>query len=145
MTQAEKLEALLKKATKNGYHTPDDMIFLPNWGKSAPLNSLQFADDYKDVWHIPIEVVIFNKNFARALFPKGKYIFGQLIPNDWEVDPPILQTQGYFRWFTPADVNKSYCMVTTLIELDAADYHLQQAVIADDPIDYMYKEVFGGE
>lgn len=60
-------------------------------------------------------VLIFNHDFAKALFGEEE--------EGTEFIEGVYGEQSKRRW----------------------QYHLQQAVIADNPIDYMYGVVFGGE
>jgi hypothetical protein len=130
MTQAEKLEALVRKAIEGGW----DMFqhrkhSIPPWYIVAggqmptpkvvetwvPKDSLLICgwEDYYFVW----EHVIFNHQFARALFGEKSVAHSGIMKSGKFTNP-----QPY----------------------SAYKLHLQQAVISDDPIDYMYKIVFGG-
>lgn len=102
-TQAEKLEALIRRANNNGY-------------TSYPSSWAEY-----EAWDIdkPYTTFIFNHDFARALFgEKPEYGIKRYGP-------------------TP----------NTITRQDAGEFvpwqfHLQQAVISDNPVDYMYKVVF---
>ncbi|SRR6266496_112978 len=110
MTQAEKLEALVRKATKGGW----DDVLLDSW-EYNPWNHELNEETYEQYDPRPIYSFLFNHDFARALF-------GAKMVRHLEVD------EDGNTW-----------QFSTL----AYQYHPMQAVIADDPIEYLYRAVFG--
>lgn len=156
LSRAEKLEALVRKAFENGWegfgHCRGAVLpwYIVSAGQMptpkvveswVPDNSLLIAgiDDYYFVW----QTVIFDADFARALF-------GEKTERLWKCP-----ACGYsFEWYKHNEDNQ-YCPSdgrklkdTTEVakyEEHPWQHHLQQAVISHDPIDCMYKEVFGDE
>lgn len=124
MTQAEKLEALVRRAFENSWegfgHCRGAVLpwYIVSAGQMptpkvveswVPKNTLLIAglDDYYFVW----ERVLFDREgVARALFGDGPY---------YKLNDP------------KRTVRKLW------------EHELQQAVISKDPIGYMYKAVFG--
>lgn len=102
MTQAEKLETLVRRAVENDFK-PRFFSWVPEDEKALVSYWLK-RDQYMSV--------IFNHDFARALFGKD------MLNSKGEVVPNAPGT-----WY-PA---------------------LMEAVISDNPIDYMYEAVFGGK
>lgn len=138
MTNAQKLEALIERAIEGGWRMfgfrVDD--YIPPWyivkggqmptpkvvEKWVPADSLLICDmdDHYYVW----EHFIFNKDFARALFKRLP-----MEPMVYEgIEPRLGLYQGDKR-------------IVFLGE--PAMFHLQQAVVSDNPIDYYYEQVFG--
>lgn len=117
LSTAEKLEALMLHAQKAGYHYGDEhMSMLTGYTKPRPVGSIQFYDGkLSDVMHVPYQAILFNHDFARALF--GEEEDGTELLNGVYGEQPKRRMH----------------------------YHLQQAVISDDPVSYMYKEVFGDQ
>lgn len=122
MTQAEKLEALVRKAAGQSWVYP---------GKEIGLDldrDMRFSDNRMiwtgDDWWSWQEI-IFNHGFARALFGDG--------PN------------CAYCGFGPHMMHPRPCIEGSNIWPYLWEHHLQQAVVSDDPIDYMYKAVFGEE
>lgn len=130
MSDAEKLEALVRKAVEGGwdsYGWPDWAV----WGEDTIMfyDKSQEHDHTKMVQHgneLELSTIIFNHDFARALFGNDHVDCDcshececqcAICRNGWDVLP--------------------------LGELHSWQHHLQQAVISPDPIDYMYKAVFG--
>jgi hypothetical protein len=127
MTQAEKLEALVAHAFERGYvewwvhhvANPDltgwieDDIYFWTYNKGE-FAGQPIEDD------VPVYSVIFNKDFARALFGEHDIAVesGENIPLNGK-------------------------RLSLLQKVPACDYHRQQAVISDNPIDYYYRKVFG--
>jgi hypothetical protein len=120
MTQAEKLEALVRKAVEKGL---DQYAF-----HSLPITSFHIDIEVglfgkfvsNDGEEIDVATVIYSKDFARALFGE-EYID---LPYD------------YF-----GDTREDYEFGDVLPEYPW-QLHTQQAVISSDPIGYMYKVVF---
>lgn len=112
MTQAEKLSKLIQKAIDGGWE-PEEWV----QGPQHLTQSLMQMDK--------VNTVIFNHGFAKALWGDNVYyttyrdMFGSTVSKD---DPKAIKghANGLPKW----------------------QYRLQQMVIADDPIDYMYKAVF---
>jgi hypothetical protein len=70
--------------------------------------------------------VIFNHDFARALFGNAGMV--------------LIETG---EWITKKE-NDNHRNQWVIGSLSCFQYHLQQAVISDNPIKYMYEAVFGG-
>lgn len=118
MTDAQKLQALIRKAS---------------WFKATDSWNVEVINDRLFVgteteWHTDEDFglakhmyswqeIIFDKDFARALFDNSKY-----------------ECCDY-----------STCEGNREVPLQWWQHKLQQAVISDNPIDYMYKEVFSNE
>lgn len=62
------LEKAIQKAIDGGWKHRNGWTYLANYRKKAPLNSVQFADETGEVWHMPVETLIFNHDFAKALW-----------------------------------------------------------------------------
>lgn len=116
MTQAEKLEALANKATENGFNDIHGGYKVTASYNQAGSVSLKYWAATGAMFRSD-QFSIFDHNFARALFGE------ELI----EIDKMLTEMGNKFP------VKQSACC-----------YHLQQAVISDDSIDYMYKAVFEG-
>lgn len=111
MTQAEKLKALVRRAVACGWDgiadsTPDRLLF--------------YQVGETDVFARSAEQIIFNHDFARALFGEQEF-------------------QGLDAVIASEDA------FTGVKRTHYWQCHLQQAVISNDPIDYMHKAVFGDE
>lgn len=118
MTQAEKLEALVRRAIEGGFSF-GKQYYGQYIGTAEPAVLLfKVPDDtLRMPWAVPL---LADHDFARALFgeePKRRY--------------DLYEGNGY-----SADEAGQ-------VDLLNFQYHLQQAVISSDPIDYMYKAVFG--
>jgi hypothetical protein len=124
MTRVKKLEALIQKAIDGGWDF-DGLLAPMDPGKYEVI--APFGGDYLRIkttsWSGEesfenINAVIYSKNLAKALWGNGEIsICGNSAPFDDVV------TGREVAW----------------------QYHLQQAVIAEDPISYMYEAVFGKE
>src|SRR5882757_9495691 len=121
MTQAEKLEALVRRAVELGFK-PDSFSWIPE-DEQALIDYWFTADNYK--------AVIFNHDFARALFGE-KFVCAR---DGQEVDQEEAKDTS---WRVSCDYeNGDYTFA-----VEAFKYHLKKAVISKDPIDYMYEAVF---
>lgn len=142
MTSAEKLEALVRRNIENGWNQGWHQDKRTKW----PPDNLKVEESYGDQgetgWYVWIghslhklcdscgcEDLIFNHDFARALFGE-ELIEYQYCYNgtDGNVYPEYLFSRDGETPYT----------------VPAFEYHLQQAVIADDPISYFYDAIFGG-
>lgn len=114
---AKKLEALVRKArTIPGEYTDKFKALEKITVSNAVLDYCFYALE-TNLWHF----IIFNHDFARALFGDVKIeVYGGL----WTKDMP-----------KPTTIE--------LHQVDAYLHHLQQAVISEDPIGYMYNEAIG--
>lgn len=116
MTQAEKLEALVRRGIKRGLQAEtvkieNGYIVLKTWKGHK--------DNCRNDAYRSLEILFDQKlGLARALF--GEY--------------------GPCSFYVPA--HEPYDEPDSI---EYFQYRLQQAVISDDPIDYMYKVVFGDE
>lgn len=124
LSQAEKLEALIRKAIDSGW-TPGS----PGWAIRG--NGIYYIGDVT-ITREDFATLIFNHDFARALFGE-----------DVLQNPTRLQDGTYRSGDTYLDEKEQLIKVKPL--LLAWQYHLQQAVISNVPIDHMYKAVFGDE
>ena len=113
MTQSEKLEALLNRAVSNGWKVEGEFKHIRKTLDDELI--VTFTYKHRDFIHSAASIII-DHEFAKALFGNEMY---------WTAHPG---KSGYKR---------------NEFEIPAYKMHLQQAVIAPDPIDYMYKEVFG--
>lgn len=117
MTEAEKLEALVQKAIDRGWSHP-----LFKDGVSISANESDISIGYEDatseyvmdVWNI--KEILFNHDFSEFLWGSKSYCHMARLSGDNVV--------GKVR------------------VIPLWQYHLQQAVISADPIDYMYRAVF---
>lgn len=114
MTQAAKLEALVRRAVECGLKGPIPYANLDADTKYTFIRS----EGLVEVLTAPKPISqrwlfgIFNHDFARALFGEEPCEFDSMM---------IVMQSPPVEWI----------------------YHLQRAVISDNPMDYMYKAVFG--
>lgn len=116
MTEAEKLEALIRKAVDGGFYEFAGGMFGKPEFVVLPEDRFGHIKVHVKDWpseYYSAEAIIFNKDFTRALFGEEP---------EYEMD--LYRPEGY------------------QINLKNFEWHLQQAVISDDPIDYMYHAVF---
>lgn len=114
MSDALKLEALVRRATENGWEGRRFFV------GSSPEN--QAANHYEIWTHYSKNDFLFNHDFARALFGDEPSPYGKV----WQrIEPGKGVEYAVQNGYVPA-----------------WQYHLQQAVISEDPIGYMYKAVF---
>lgn len=156
MTQAEKLEALVRRAIKRGWDYPNhdhlEKVSYPDDGKVRRIAwhvddvfifwvALEYMDD--DVpnewrggagWKYECNTIIFNHDFARALFGETEICFECTelrMENDYLVNSEYgCDNEDYYEHHKTGK---------------AFHYHLQQAVIGKDPIGYMYEVVYPQE
>jgi hypothetical protein len=121
MTQAEKLKALARKAVENGWDGVAD---------STPGALVFFQIGEIDILARSEEQIIFNHGFARALFGE-EYIDIKSGANNKDKVVPAPQGMS-------DEELKVYYWKTF-------EYHLQQAVISKDPVQYFYEQVFPNE
>lgn len=128
MTQADKLQALLQKAIEGGWpwelnpkQKPKDI-----WIMLLPRPLKRGSRGYILRHEIDAPLVIFNHDFAKALW-------GEKFLEEME-EPWVIRAQQDLWSGGP----EYFEFGGTIWQ-----YHLQQAVIADDPIGYMYRAVFG--
>lgn len=118
MTDTKKLDALVKKACENGFYSFADGAFGDPEFTIEPRDAYEHSKIYvkghDKYWSW--EWVIFNHGFARALFG------------------------GCTDTCT---VQNNSLNVKQVIDMNGWRYNLQQAVISDNPIEYMYEIVFG--
>lgn len=164
MTQAEKLEALVHKAIDGGFDLELNTGYA-TWiivGTNIRVANRQ-SENYVSKSHYDMHSyqLIFSHAFARALFGEekkewlGKYSWYSLYEQDGYtfkdaqelLDSWIYQGGGpkpttvELEELPKEGVKASGGMIEKLIETTnkGLKYHLQQAVISDDPIDYMYQ------
>lgn len=125
MTQSEKLEALVQKAIDNGYLKDRSPVIkkIPGW----PVTVIHMSNE-----DIPVErVMLYNHDFARALLGE-KFVCAR---DGNEVDQAEAAD-------TPWRVSCDYESGDYSFAVEAFEFHLQQAVISDNPLDYIYSVVF---
>lgn len=114
MTQAEKLEALVRRAGGNG------------WLDVRPcLEQLAHTPDFGLVTFYPL--VIFNHDFARALFGEENTHSQKPWSDDYSIHGAC----------------DGDCYGGAHFDGPVFEYRLMHAVISNNPIDYMYEAVFG--
>lgn len=114
MTDAEKLEALVRRAVESGYEDK------PNFLTQKHIE----AERRRVGWYLqersPTDI-LFNHDFARALFGDKQYVAYQYHNRLDRKDERLIESGIYPIW----------------------KWHLVRAVSHNNPIDYMYKAVFG--
>lgn len=127
MTDSEKLEALFDEAVKRGW---DGRGCGFKWIVEDRRAILEWALFWDGVY----AATLFNHDFARALFG------GVEVPNEEEID----QNHSRLGLFSAEGGGyEGYGDYVYLnFEGESWQYYLQQAVISDDPIGYMYGVVF---
>lgn len=147
MTQAEKLEALIQKAVDGGWK-PGWSTDILNFKLQSSLvtEEITLSWNYRPEWAkddnnycytVSLASIIFDHDFARALFPEDI----TYVHSGYERYAKGRDVQS---WLGPAkEAIKDDDFMTGAISYTTSQYHLQQAVISKDPIGYMYKEVFG--
>lgn len=116
MTQAERLEALVRRAIENGWR--GDLLHATVKEQN---NVVWLENELGEEWSV--FDIIYLHVFARALFGNG--------------------SDCAYCGLPPHHVHPRPCPEGSNIWPYLWEYHLQQAVISEDPIGYMYKEVFG--
>lgn len=120
ITQSQKLEALMQRAIESGWELgecPPEIITITNDTVTLAywVDYIEGEDEAKITEEWQFERLIFNHDFARALFGEWPQLMKGVIPNG------LKSVTDIPRW----------------------QYYLQQAVVSDDPISYMYEAVFG--
>lgn len=123
--QAEEVQVLrlaVARALEGGWRHPEDWLFVPNFGQPMA-QSVQFLDKYGEIWHLPYETLVYRHAFAKALWKNAQ------MPDDDGGEPPTL---GLYK-------GGGYEGYGDYIEFlgEPWQYHLQQMVVADDPIAYL--------
>lgn len=124
MTQSQKLEALVQKAIDNDFMPDFEYPFSHFYVTTEPFSgethratpAILFIfkmSDSRTITYVENPLLLFNHGFARALFP-AKFPTYQQAHEHYDYPESI------FEW----------------------QYRLQQAVVSDDPISYMYEAVF---
>ncbi len=118
MTQQEKLEALVQKANQGDFHLANYKVKSRHGYRTDLQGTVEepYIEQYTNsegvfFREIAWQVVVFNIDFARALFGEE-------------------QKHARDQFFD-------------IIDKNGLKYYLQQAVISNNPIDYMYEAVFG--
>jgi hypothetical protein len=136
MTSVEKLEALVKYAKNRDFRGPippsaltekTKYTFIRSEGLVQVLNEGRLGQRWL--------FGIFNHDFARALFGDAK------VPNEDEIDENHSKLGLYNAEGGGYEGYGDYVYLT--FEGEPWQYHLQQAVLSDDPIGYMYGVVSG--
>jgi hypothetical protein len=129
MTDAQMLEDILDAGVKAGW---DGQGCGFNWvqeteSKLTRQKTIEWLLHWDGVW----KATLFNHDFARALFGDKYYMKddsgGVLVDEEYKKDEALNTVPGLHV----------YCIAVF-------EYHLQQAVISDNPIRYMYQAVLGG-
>lgn len=115
MTNQQILEKAIQKAIEGGWKSdyegfellPPDKLGMVKWRYWMDMGNEQIANvvysSYKDM--------LFDRDFAKALWPRGEYKKGELAPYGIGTNHDGIKAE----W----------------------QYHLQNMVIADDPIEYL--------
>lgn len=123
MNSADKLTKLIEKAKEQGWKPFSFDIASVDYRKGKLERNMLItvhASDGEITIMYNLEAIIFNHDFAKSLFGEGK------LDNDDN-------TSKYdFYEYYESSLGAWYDW----------QVHLQQAVIAEDPIDYMYEAVF---
>lgn len=122
-TQSEKLQALIQKAVEKGYRELPPESELLSYYPLGEYDYVEFLAPHLAKFALPMAHIIFSHDFAKALFGE-EYTD---IDGDDNLRP------------IPQGVNKKELGV---YYWKIFEWHLQQAVISDNPIDYLYKAVF---
>lgn len=141
MTNEEILHKAMVKAVANGWRGLPSTSFLEGYGDNMFISGEELLIWRFELWHdaltigeyydyeeVRITAIIFNHEFAKALWGEG------------ESKPPkyIRHREGFTM---PATGNTVHEVNLDRIEYDITPggykYHLQQMVIADDPIKYL--------
>lgn len=129
MTNKEILEKAIQKAIDGGWHVP----FSKGWLERA-LEVTDFNQPYYERAHysdFPLEAVIFNHDFAKALWG--------------EVHEPDYSEFEYHEEYKVYDGNRYYMTINDQRVWDSRctgwQYHLQQMVISEDPIKYLEENI----
>lgn len=119
VTTTDKLQKLIERAINKGWDVSHKFKIDDDSFEDITIINITFLGDGKWAeWKPQINTLIFNHDFARALF--GEHTETMMVQNN--------------------TLN-----VHQVIDMDGWRYHLQQAVVSKDPIDYMYEQVFGNE
>lgn len=116
LSQDEKLEALVRRAIENGW--------VPDRYDRTERQSSELDYEFVAIWYDfrsyseNYKLFIFNHDFARALFEEGK-----------------VTTENEFG----IGKGKNIKLLKNIL---AWQYHLQMAVISNDPVNYLYHAVF---
>lgn len=147
-TAREKLASLINVALAHGFdfdecHDATDPTGYLLVGRYVGVHdncSIKSIDSRGSIWYMPGQVLVFNHDFARALF--GRF--------------PTYVHDGFSRYSIGNDIRsrlnpripakeaiRDISFGTGAISYESWQYYLQQAVISEDPIDYMYNIVKG--
>lgn len=125
MTDAQMFEALVKRGIDGSWNECGK----PENGWGVDIGQWHTSDYHLVITHhtrgdeyYPYQQILFSHSFARALFGDDKH-------SDWTKQSMCGKCgiDGYSAEYS------DYCW----------QFHLQQAVISDNPIKYMYEAVFG--
>lgn len=130
LTQSQKLEKLIQKAINGGWNLHTDELKLWDSSRWLPKDRAFNIADAAIHTHC-LKEVIFNHDFAKALFGEEK-----------KVSPAEASMLGYS---TGGKFDRGSNSAFQVIINKGWKAHLQQAVISEDPISYMYKVVFSDE
>jgi hypothetical protein len=126
MTQAEKLGSLVKRAVKQGYD-PTELTTGSKQDKGRYLVKMTKPSQ--------IRGLLFDHDFARALFGEQKVeIWIDDSATSYEGPQPLLGGTAHYPYHEGAGMEFVF---------KAWTFHLQMAVIDEQPIDYLYGIVFG--
>lgn len=116
MTTANKLQKLIERAIEDG-------LVVPEWVQ-GPAHYTQSLLQLDKAYSL-----IFNHDFAKALF-------GEEIVTDMKNKYDLLNAGVTTEDHEPTGTDYDFPVWM---------WHLQQAVVSDSPIAYMYEQVFGNE
>lgn len=134
MSDLEILQTAIRKAAANGWQGVRDGNFMSkpfyspevkellswDWDSDSRIFS---HDEWEDYEEVRIEAILFDHDFARALWGEGEHYFERLEDDiifkqsQWSADDGLMFNGSLWQ------------------------YHLQQMVIADDPIKYLGENI----
>jgi hypothetical protein len=128
MEKENTINRILQKALEAGYN----IDFYAAEAKFAVVDKygdeqtfvIQMDDDALDYPEYGLYTIIFDQDFAKAFFGTGKMNTGKLLGEDFSV----MLVNGRPATLTPEIVNEW-------------EYHLQQMVVSEDPVQYLSKFV----
>jgi hypothetical protein len=120
MTHQQIITKAIEQAIAGGWKQPANLTFASHDEFVVYLDGLSTPSDMK--WlKFKVNELLFNHDFAKAL---------------WGEIPPIETHQELNRFNDNMDLKFRYVQGTTMWE-----YHLQQMVIAEDPIKYLGEHI----
>jgi hypothetical protein len=117
----------IEKAVEDGYNLADLGFEEGNTWQivqrlGLPDFLFEIMDGTKVEWKYDVEKIILTPNFAKAFFGTSKMNTGKFLGEDFSV----MLVNGKHATLTPEIVNEW-------------EYHLQQMVVSEDPVQYLSK------